>query len=129
MMIDIDDFKSFNDRHGHPRGDDALRAVSAVIRVNLRDSDIAARYGGEEFVILLPETDASGARLVADRIREGIEAQKVVVESQALASCTVSIGLASFPAHVPTAAALVESADKALYRAKHRGKNRVEVAS
>jgi diguanylate cyclase (GGDEF)-like protein len=65
IMLDIDDFKQFNDRYGHPKGDTVLKAVSGIIKQNLREIDVAARYGGEEFVIMLPETDIAGAAAVA----------------------------------------------------------------
>jgi diguanylate cyclase (GGDEF)-like protein len=128
VMIDIDDFKSFNDKYGHPRGDDALRAVSAVIRSNLRDMDVAARYGGEEFVVLLPETSLENARIVAERITSQVAAQHILTRDENILHCTVSAGVATFPEHAPTASRLVEAADRALYNAKGAGKNRVEIA-
>ena len=128
IMIDIDDFKVFNDRYGHPRGDDVLKAVSAVIRSSLRDMDVAARYGGEEFIVVLPETDCEGAAAVAERIRCDIEAHQVLTEEFGKVGCTVSSGVAAFPEHASTAPRLVEFADRALYSAKRNGKNRVETA-
>ncbi len=130
IMLDIDDFKKFNDRYGHPKGDTVLKAVSAIIKQNLREIDVAARYGGEEFVLMLPETDIAGAAAVAERIRlsmaqyphiTGDEGERVMQ--------TVSLGVANYPTHAGSAAALVEAADQAMYRAKRAGKNQVVVAS
>lgn len=125
IMLDIDDFKQFNDMYGHPKGDTILRAVSAVIRANLRDMDIAARYGGEEFVILLPETEMEGALAVAERVREGVEAIRALDIAGDTVVGTVSVGASSYPAHATSALRLLESADAAMYRAKRAGKNRV----
>jgi len=129
IMLDIDNFKTFNDKYGHPRGDKVLQAVSAAIRSNLREMDIAARYGGEEFVVLLPETDADGALAVAERIRRDVEATQFIVgDNMPLVHQGVSAGIAAYPAHVSKASALVDEADRAMYVAKREGKNRVRVA-
>lgn len=128
IMLDIDDFKQFNDTYGHPKGDTILRAVSAVIRSNLREMDIAARYGGEEFVILLPETEIEGALSVAERVRAGVEMIRVEELGPDTVAGTVSVGVSSFPAHAGTALRLLESADASMYRAKRAGKNRVTSA-
>jgi diguanylate cyclase (GGDEF)-like protein len=125
IMIDIDDFKAFNDTYGHVRGDEVLKGVSAVIRSNLREMDIAARYGGEEFVIVLPETSHVGAVSVASRVREGVEQLSWDVEDVGMVSRTVSVGVAVFPHDAGTALALLEAADGAMYVAKRAGKNRV----
>lgn len=129
IMLDIDDFKEFNDTYGHPRGDSVLRAVSNIIRQNLRDMDIAARYGGEEFVIVLPETDLEGAHGVAERIRHGVE-QHTFSGGDDIPPLrkTVSVGVATFPLQATTPARLIEAADVAMYAAKGEGKNRVRVA-
>ena len=129
IMLDIDDFKEFNDTFGHPQGDRVLKAVSAIIRGNLRDMDIAARYGGEEFVVLLPETELEGALAVAERIRTGVDGYRLDGSGKARAVGTVSVGVASFPEHAKTALGMLESADEAMYSAKRAGKNRVESAS
>ncbi|MBN1192455.1 MAG: sensor domain-containing diguanylate cyclase [Coriobacteriia bacterium] len=130
IMLDIDDFKKFNDRYGHPRGDTVLQAVSSIIRENLREIDVAARYGGEEFVILLPETDIVGAFSVAERIRAGTEKYPHVLDEKGESvPQTVSLGVANYPANASTAAALVEAADQAMYQAKRAGKNQVVVAT
>lgn len=128
ILLDIDDFKEFNDTWGHPRGDDVLRAVSAVICRNLRDIDIAARYGGEEFVVLLPETSLVGASAVAERIRAEVETLVFQPGDGAATGRTVSVGVSSYPAHARSALELLESADAAMYRAKRKGKNEVEAA-
>jgi len=128
IMLDIDDFKEFNDTFGHPQGDRVLKAVSAIIRGNLRDMDIAARYGGEEFVVLLPETELEGALAVAERIRIGVDGYRLDGSGTARAVGTVSVGVAAFPEHAGTALRMLESADEAMYSAKRAGKNRVESA-
>ena len=129
IMLDIDDFKQFNDRFGHPAGDTVLRAVSSIIRQNLREIDLAARYGGEEFVVVLPETDTDGALAVAERIRRSAaEYQHVPVEGSEPVAQTVSLGVATYPAHAATPAGLIEAADRSMYDAKRLGKNQVAVA-
>ncbi|MRS12888.1 MAG: sensor domain-containing diguanylate cyclase [Actinobacteria bacterium] len=130
IMLDIDDFKKFNDRYGHPKGDTVLKAVSIIIKQNLREIDVAARYGGEEFVIMLPETDVAGAAAVAERIRSSMaQYPHVVGDNVEKVVQTVSLGVANYPGNANTAAALVEAADQAMYRAKRAGKNQVVVAS
>jgi len=129
ILADIDDFKAFNDTYGHPRGDKVLQTVSAVIRSNLREIDVAARYGGEEFVVLLPETDAEGARSVAERIREEVEGTEFRGGHNIPAvHKTISLGVASFPGNATRASGLLEEADRAMYIAKRAGKNQVRVA-
>jgi len=130
IMLDIDDFKKFNDRFGHPKGDTVLKAVSAIIRENLREIDLAARYGGEEFVVVLPETDVAGALAVAERIRVSMEEYPHIVDEQGeRVRQTVSLGVATYPLHTSDGGSLIEAADQAMYRAKRAGKNRVVVAA
>ncbi|MBN2404117.1 MAG: GGDEF domain-containing protein [Coriobacteriia bacterium] len=130
IMLDIDDFKSFNDTYGHPRGDRVLRTVSEIIRQNLREIDVAARYGGEEFVVVLPETDIPGAIAVAERIRNSMAQHGFATgEEDGTVAQTVSLGVATFPTHAANAARLIDTADRAMYAAKRQGKNRVTVAS
>lgn len=130
-MIDVDFFKAYNDHYGHQAGDDALRAVAQALRHGmLRPVDLAARYGGEEFVCLLPETEASGARAVAERLRAAVQALALPHARSSVAEVlTVSIGVAAWPGGVgrpPLApATLLQAADAALYDAKHGGRNRV----
>ncbi len=120
MMLDVDNFKSYNDTYGHPAGDEALKIVANVIRDTLRSADVAARFGGEEFSILLPQTRSEEAAAIAERIRSNIEhadfPHRLV---------TTSIGVASCSAELCASADLVSAADKALYEAKHEGRNRV----
>lgn len=126
LMIDVDHFKAFNDRHGHHGGDVALRNVAQTISANIRrPGDLAARYGGEEFLVVLPETDLAGARVLAEKIRAAIESLPPFEDDPL--PITASIGIAS---HLPHAAdrpeQLFNVADKALYLAKRNGRNRVE---
>jgi diguanylate cyclase (GGDEF)-like protein len=130
LMIDVDHFKRFNDRHGHPAGDSALRRVALCIRSCVRPSDHAARYGGEEFAIVLTGVDPGQGRAIADRVRHQVEL--LPPEPDAL---SVSIGLAWIDLRTPAglstpelAHGLLEAADQALYRAKRAGRNRIDVA-
>ncbi|MEM8747224.1 MAG: diguanylate cyclase [Actinomycetota bacterium] len=123
LMIDVDHFKRFNDTHGHGAGDDALRRVASIISRNVRAGDVAYRYGGEEFSVLLPDTSATQAAEVAERIRDAIERATIDLPDGESASVTVSIGLSSGPATSVTR--LVDRADEALYQAKQTGRNRL----
>lgn len=130
LMVDIDHFKQINDVYGHSRGDDILRAVAKTIQAACRTSDLSFRYGGEEFVVLLPSTGATGARTIAERIREQIS-QLVLGQGSDIIRPTVSIGISTRAAgkreHVRD---LFERADQALYRAKTKGRNcTVDLAS
>ena len=127
IILDIDNFKEFNDTYGHLAGDEALKNVGHVIRRCVRIIDIAARYGGEEFAIILPTTDKEDARLIGNRIREGIEGVTlpVIKDEGKEAKLTVSLGIASYPADASTIELLINNADRALYKAKAQGKNRV----
>lgn len=127
IMMDIDDFKRLNDTHGHPVGDRVLREVAAVVRDEMRGVDTAARYGGEEFAMILPRTEMVAAYNQAERIRTRIAELAIDVDGKSL-GLTASFGIASYPASDASSAAdLVRSADRALYRAKRTGKNRVEL--
>lgn len=131
LMIDVDHFKAYNDRNGHPAGDIVLKEVSRIFIRNVRGTDIVARYGGEEFVVLLPETPVDAGVSVAEKIRKAVEEHYFpFAGSQGGQRITVSIGVASYPdVHVTSDQDLVESADKTLYQAKQDGRNRVQVAS
>lgn len=123
MMIDLDDFKKFNDSRGHLQGDLALKKISQIIQKNCRKIDILCRYGGEEFSLILPDSTKKDALLLGERIKKSIARSKIL-ESK----FTVSIGIASFPEDASDKRALVERADEALYLAKGQGKNRVVLA-
>lgn len=126
LMIDVDDFKHFNDVHGHIPGDTALADLAAVLRSCVREVDVVARYGGEEFSIVLPETDAAGAYVVAEKIRETVSLHKFeAANGERDCTLTVSIGIATLPTHADDKESLLREADDALYVAKHGGKNRV----
>jgi len=127
LMTDIDHFKSVNDTYGHPVGDLVLRGVADLLRAQARDTDTCARYGGEEFVVILPETDTEGARVIADRIRQSVEAQVFQSELGPI-KVTLSVGVATFPGHAVEKAQLIDLCDKALYTAKRSGRNQVVVA-
>lgn len=130
VMMDVDNFKKLNDEHGHLIGDRVLRAISNVVKAQMRGVDTAARYGGEEIALILPRTDMLNAYNVGERIRMAIAEQRVTTDSEPpkVLSVTASFGIASYP---ETKAAngedLVRRADRALYRAKKTGKNRVEL--
>jgi diguanylate cyclase (GGDEF)-like protein len=116
----VDHFKRYNDSLGHQAGDEVLIRVAAVLREATREIDCAARYGGEEFLVILPETTMGGAVEVADRIRA-----RLAREAFPGGRVTLSIGVAEFPVHGETPVTLIASADAALYRAKHEGRDRV----
>ncbi len=127
MMIDADDFKSFNDTRGHLAGNMALRRLASVIKKTVREVDVAARYGGEEFAILLPSTPKLAALRLGEKLRQAIEKAGIGKDAEPLApALTVSIGVASLPGDAPSAAELVDRADRALYIAKSMGKNCVK---
>lgn len=129
LMIDADHFKAFNDRHGHPAGDDALRVLARVITENVRrPADLVARYGGEEFSVVLAETDSAGAQLIAEHIRLAVEQLPFLAGGEA--PMTVSIGLSTWTTMTCTSLEqLLFAADKALYQAKDGGRNRVVSAT
>lgn len=135
MFIDVDHFKRINDRHGHPSGDDALRAIAQAIQSQLRVGDTIARYGGEEFVILLPQSGAPDSLQIAERIRRRIEALALQSRSGEALRLTISIGLSVLAkgdqagGQQQLAEQLIGTADEALYRAKKGGRNRVECAT
>lgn len=126
LMIDIDHFKDFNDRHGHPAGDEALRAFGNTLRSCMRQGDVAARYGGEEFAVYLPDIDHASALTIAERIRERTESTIVSLAPGLTDRVTISIGVATSPDQGRDRVTLLRLADQALYVAKARGRNRVE---
>jgi diguanylate cyclase (GGDEF)-like protein len=130
LLLDADQFKAYNDREGHQAGDQVLRRIAGAIRATvLRPADAGARYGGEEFSVLLPETEAEGAMIVAERIRAAVEALGIPHAGSASGQVTVSIGVAALhPQAGQDPALLVKAADAALYEAKHDGRNRACLA-
>ena len=124
--LDIDFFKQINDRHGHAVGDKVLKSISEICQRLLREEDLFARIGGEEFAVLLPDTRMEGARLQAERLREEV-ARSTVAGAGVDVSCTVSIGVASLRASDTCAEDCLLRADRAMYRAKASGRNRVEI--
>ena len=124
LMMDLDELKMINDRHGHFFGDRVLRGVGEVIRASGRRIDTAARYGGDEFVVLLPETDPTGAYVLAEKIRLGVSDLSVDVSGKVLQP-SVSIGVVSYPDDGTTSDELMITADSSMYHSKRAGKNRV----
>jgi diguanylate cyclase (GGDEF)-like protein len=128
VMADIDDFRRYNERHGHRAGDVVLTEVARLLTASLRDEDIVARHGGEEFALILPSTPKAGAQLVAERTRAAIEARDIPHDGLASQGrVTVSMGIATFPGDADDASGLVRCADRALYLAKSGGKNQVAI--
>jgi len=147
LILDVDDFKKFNDEHGHLAGDDLLRSLAEIMKTYIRRSDdkptyevdIACRYGGEEFAVILPEAVSAQGMVAAERLRQTVETtvtfpvnervpKRVAKEAGGGSRMTVSIGVASYPEHGVQIDSLIQAADDAMYQAKRRGKNRVVVA-
>jgi diguanylate cyclase (GGDEF)-like protein len=128
LMMDIDHFKALNDSHGHHAGDLALSTFATTLLGNVRRADLAARYGGEEFVVLMPNTSASEAFLVAEKIRLAVAATDVELSDRLAVRLTVSVGVAAYPEDATSAADLFVLVDDALYEAKRTGRNRTCMA-
>jgi diguanylate cyclase (GGDEF)-like protein len=126
VMLDVDHFKAFNDTHGHPEADVALKEVGKVILSAMRTTDTAYRYGGEEFCILLRETSGEDAMIFAERLRKRIEHR---FASGTPGGLTASFGVAEFSQDLPTPREVVGAADAAMYESKHGGRNRVMLSS
>ena len=130
LMLDLDHFKKVNDSFGHSVGDEVLKVVGQVLRESCRVYDVAGRYGGEEFCVVLPETRVGNTKMVAERIRSRLAETELPVGSSSI-TVTASIGVAGMDSvsdeGVVSAAALLDRADRALYAAKHHGRNRVEL--
>jgi diguanylate cyclase (GGDEF)-like protein len=126
ILLDIDHFRKVNDRHGHLTGDEVLEKVAALIRGNIRNTDIAGRYGGEEFIIILPRTDLSSSWVAAERLRSTIERTHMKDSAGNVFAVTISQGLVSWERTDDTAS-LISRADQALRKAKEKGRNRVQI--
>jgi diguanylate cyclase (GGDEF)-like protein len=128
LMTDIDHFKSVNDTYGHATGDVVLKRLGEILRELKRDTDTVSRFGGEEFCVLCEETDTRGAVQLGNRIREALEAEVFHTELGKL-TVTLSVGVATYPQDADDSGGLFEASDKALYAAKHGGRNQVRSAS
>ena len=126
MIFDIDHFKKVNDTYGHQAGDTVIQSVARVLREQLRDTDIAGRYGGEEFVVLLPDVDAAGARVFAERLRLIVERLQVSHDGQVI-PFTISLGVADLSEPSHDHQQVIQWADQALYNSKRNGRNQVTV--
>ena len=127
LMIDIDDFKAYNDKNGHQAGDVALQITAHCLKGALRAADVASRYGGEEFCILLPQTAVTEAGVIADRIRHRVSTTEFPHgKTQPLGQVTISVGVSTFTKNIDSPENIIAAADRALYQAKSMGKDRVE---
>lgn len=128
FMIDLDHFKRFNDSFGHEAGDILLREVGALFSAQIRGGDVACRYGGEEFLLILMDANLEAARQRAEALKEQVRGLQVHHRGQILRQVTISIGIAAYPDHGTSAQEMINAADKALYRAKTSGRDRIVVA-
>jgi diguanylate cyclase (GGDEF)-like protein len=127
LMIDIDDFKAYNDKNGHQAGDVALQITAHCLKGALRAADVASRYGGEEFCILLPQTAVAEAGVIADRIRQRVSTTEFPHgKAQPLGHVTICVGVSTFTKNIETSENIIAAADRALYQAKSMGKDRIE---
>jgi diguanylate cyclase (GGDEF)-like protein len=124
VMIDVDNLKKYNDRHGHMRGSLLLRELAGLFTKNVRSFDLVAKYGGDEFTLILPQTDREGAVAVSERVRAVVADHTFPLTTPG--SITVSIGVAMFPEDAGDPMSLIQAADRALYASKRAGRNRVE---
>jgi diguanylate cyclase (GGDEF)-like protein len=131
IILDLDSFKEYNDRWGHPAGDVRLREIADLLRANVRDPDLAARYGGEEFAVVLPNTSKSGALRLAERLRHAAEMSAPFTDGDhaPIAGYTISLGVAAYPDDAAMVDELLQAADNAELAAKRLGKNRVCAAN
>jgi diguanylate cyclase (GGDEF)-like protein len=129
MILDIDHFKRINDTYGHQAGDTILTTVAEKVLSNARKVDLTARYGGDEFVILLPDTSAEEALLLAERLHQAVSSEPVVLSNKSSVHLTVSIGVATYPTHAAKIDELIKRADEALYWIKSHGRNRIRLYS
>ena len=130
-MADIDHFKEFNDTYGHPEGNKVLKVLANIIKANVREIDIVGRYGGEEFIIILPEADRDEAQRIAERIRIKVEEYNFQNKEDHLNNpnrkITLSLGVTSYFQESISPQNLIYKVDQALYQAKRKGRNRIEV--
>lgn len=131
IILDLDSFKEYNDKWGHPAGDVRLREIADLLRANVREPDIAARYGGEEFAIILPDTGKSGAIRLAERLRKSAEESSPYSNGShsPVSGYTISLGVATYPEDATSIEELLLAADNAELTAKRLGKNRVYAAN
>jgi diguanylate cyclase (GGDEF)-like protein/PAS domain S-box-containing protein len=128
IMLDVDDFKRFNDTYGHGAGDEILREMGKLLLENVRSEDIPSRYGGDEFLIVLPDASLEATQKRAELLCEDARHFNIQFEGRTLEQITHSVGVAVFPDHGLTREALLRAADNALYQAKHEGRDQVVVA-
>jgi len=128
IFLDLDGFKGINDQYGHLAGSGSLSEVGKILAAGVRESDILARYGGDEFVAVLPETPASGALVIAERLRRAIEEHRFLEPQGIAARISASFGISTYPDHALSPEGLIQKADQAMYRVKEREKNGIEVA-
>ncbi len=129
IMIDVDDFKDYNDDYGHLAGDQVLSTIAKAIRSPLRPNDLVARFGGEEFAVLLPETNVINAKFIAERLRENVSHTDLgMIDDKQLPNVTISLGISTRSPN-DTLDMMIAAADVAMYHAKQKGKNRVEVST
>jgi len=128
IFLDLDGFKGINDQYGHLAGSGTLTEVGGILALGVRESDILARYGGDEFIVVLPETPASGALVIAERLRRAIEEHRFLEPQGIAARISASFGIATYPDHALSPEGLIQKADQAMYRVKERDKNGIEVA-
>ena len=126
LMFDIDHFKRINDTYGHPAGDEVIRQTAAALKDCVRDIDICGRYGGEEFTVILVDTNADGANVVAERLRKTIESNTVYYDDHVI-NYTISLGIAEISDTIKNPVEWVDSADRGLYRAKRAGRNQTQI--
>ncbi len=125
IMLDVDNLKTYNDKHGHLRGSHLLREMAGLLAGQVRSFDLVAKYGGDEFTAILPQTDREGARVVAERMRAAVE--KHAFPLVPAGAITVSLGIGVFPNDGGDVASLIQAADRALYQAKRSGRNRIDL--
>jgi diguanylate cyclase (GGDEF)-like protein len=128
LVLDLDHFKRFNDTHGHDHGDALLKQVGAVLRRSFREADVVCRYGGEEFVAVLPDCDLGNAFARAEAVAASVRELTFMHGGRIVGGVTVSAGVAAFPLHGRDPESLFQAADRALYRSKSEGRDRVTAA-